>query len=85
MSAAVAAARQQQAMRRPLMQPVMLPPVRVPVPVSMPHVTPVMGVLPVMPQFNLMRPLQPGQYPAERADPHTHAYTQPSALYGDYR
>lgn len=59
MSAAVAAARQQ-AMRRPLMQPVVLQqPVRVGVPVSVP---PVMGMLPVMPQFNLMRPLQPGQY-----------------------
>nr|XP_032517474.1 BUB3-interacting and GLEBS motif-containing protein ZNF207 isoform X2 [Danaus plexippus plexippus] len=56
MSAAVAAARQQ-AMRRPLMQPVVLQqPVRVGVPVSVP---PVMGMLPVMPQFNLMRPLQP--------------------------
>ncbi|XP_034831713.1 BUB3-interacting and GLEBS motif-containing protein ZNF207-like isoform X1 [Maniola hyperantus] len=57
MSAAVAAARQQQAaaqaqaaMRRP-----MLPMMRVGVPVS-----PVMGMLPVMPQFNLVRPLQPG-------------------------
>ncbi|XP_046966039.1 BUB3-interacting and GLEBS motif-containing protein ZNF207 isoform X1 [Vanessa cardui] len=60
MSAAVAAARQQQAaaLRRPMMQPVVLPqPVRVGVPVSVP---PVMGMLPVMPQFNLMRPLQPG-------------------------
>ncbi|CAG9786555.1 unnamed protein product [Diatraea saccharalis] len=60
MNAAVAAARQQAAaaLRRPLMQPMMLPqPMRVGVPVSMP---PVMGVLPVMPQFNLMRPIQPG-------------------------
>ncbi|XP_072949020.1 BUB3-interacting and GLEBS motif-containing protein ZNF207 isoform X2 [Epargyreus clarus] len=69
MSAAVAAAARQQqaaAMRRPMMQQVVgvlpqqlqqLQPVRVGVPVSMP---PVMGVLPVMPQFNLMRPLQPG-------------------------
>lgn len=56
MSAAVAAARQ---LRRPMMQPVVLPQVRVGVPVSVP---PVMGMLPVMPQFNLMRPLQPGQY-----------------------
>ncbi|CAH0715775.1 unnamed protein product, partial [Brenthis ino] len=54
MSAAVAAARQ---MRRPMMQQVVLPQVRVGVPVSVP---PVMGMLPVMPQFNLMRPLQPG-------------------------
>lgn len=65
MSAAVAAARQQQAaaaMRRPMMQQMVgvLPqPMRVGVPVSM---QPVMGMLPVMPQFNLMRPLQPGQY-----------------------
>ncbi|XP_049873053.1 BUB3-interacting and GLEBS motif-containing protein ZNF207 isoform X2 [Pectinophora gossypiella] len=64
MSAAVAAARQQ-ALRRPLLQPtlqpamhsMLMPPVRVGVPVSVP---PVMGMLPVMPQFNLMRPLQPG-------------------------
>ncbi|KAL0839077.1 hypothetical protein ABMA28_017058 [Loxostege sticticalis] len=64
MSAAVAAARQQQAaaaLRRPMMQQVVgvlpQPQLRVGVPVSMP---PVMGMLPVMPQFNLMRPLQPG-------------------------
>ncbi|XP_013195799.1 BUB3-interacting and GLEBS motif-containing protein ZNF207 isoform X2 [Amyelois transitella] len=57
MSAAVAAARQQAAMRRPMLPPVMMQPVRVGVPVSMP---PVMGMLPVMPQFNLMRPIQPG-------------------------
>ncbi|XP_031766280.2 BUB3-interacting and GLEBS motif-containing protein ZNF207 isoform X2 [Galleria mellonella] len=72
MSAAVAAAARQQAaaaaLRRPLVQPMvgvlpplppLAPPVRVGVgvPVSMP---PVMGMLPVMPQFNLMRPLQPG-------------------------
>ncbi|CAK1554225.1 unnamed protein product [Leptosia nina] len=59
MSAAVAAARQQQAaaMRRPMPMGMMgmLGQVRVPVPVSMP-----VPVLPVMPQFNLMRPLQPG-------------------------
>jgi hypothetical protein len=75
MSAAVAAARQQAALRRPLMPPVVgvLPQVRVgvPVPVSMP---PVMGVLPVMPQFNLMRPLQPGQYPTPHAVPQYNAY-----------
>ncbi|XP_052741222.1 BUB3-interacting and GLEBS motif-containing protein ZNF207 isoform X2 [Bicyclus anynana] len=66
MSAAVAAARQQQAaaqaqaaaMRRaPMMPGVVLPQMRVGVPVSVP---PVMGMLPVMPQFNLVRPLQPG-------------------------
>lgn len=66
MNAAVAAAaRQQAAMRRPMMQPMVgvLPqPVRVGVPVSMP---PVMGVLPVMPQFNLVRQLQPGQYTSQ--------------------
>ncbi|XP_063826218.1 BUB3-interacting and GLEBS motif-containing protein ZNF207 isoform X1 [Ostrinia nubilalis] len=60
MNAAVAAARTQ-AMRRPLLPQVVgvlpQPQLRVGVPVSMP---PVMGVLPVMPQFNLMRPLQPG-------------------------
>ncbi|CAH2048414.1 unnamed protein product, partial [Iphiclides podalirius] len=81
MNAAVAAARQQAAMRRPVMQQMvgMLPqlqqlqqlpqlqqlqqlpqlpqPVRVGVgvPVSMPPV-----MLPVMPQFNIMRPIQPG-------------------------
>ncbi|CAG4955851.1 unnamed protein product [Colias eurytheme] len=75
MSAAVAAARQQ-ALRRPVlpagmggmgsmpsmgsmpgMGGMVLGQVRVPVPVSMP-----LPVLPVMPQFNLVRPLQPGQY-----------------------
>ncbi|XP_053609080.1 BUB3-interacting and GLEBS motif-containing protein ZNF207 isoform X2 [Plodia interpunctella] len=56
MSAAVAAARQ---LRRPLLPPagLVMQPMRVGVPVSMP---PVMGMLPVMPQFNLMRPIQPG-------------------------
>ncbi|XP_047990989.1 BUB3-interacting and GLEBS motif-containing protein ZNF207 isoform X3 [Leguminivora glycinivorella] len=55
---AQAQAQQAQALRRPMMPPVhMLPqPVRVGVPVSM---SPVMGVLP-LPQFNLVRPLQPG-------------------------
>ncbi|XP_050675867.1 BUB3-interacting and GLEBS motif-containing protein ZNF207 isoform X1 [Leptidea sinapis] len=59
MNAAVAAARQQQALRsRPMMGAMggmMLSQVRVPVPVSLP-----MPVLPVMPQFNIVRPLQPG-------------------------
>lgn len=73
MSAAVAAARQQAAaaMRRPLMQsmvgvlpPMPQPQLRVGVPMSMPPVMG-MGMLPVMPQFNLMRPLQPGQYPPQ--------------------
>ncbi|XP_061715824.1 BUB3-interacting and GLEBS motif-containing protein ZNF207-like isoform X2 [Cydia pomonella] len=55
---AAAQAQAQQALRRPMMQPVhvLQQPVRVGVPVSMP---PVMGVLP-LPQFNLVRPLQPG-------------------------
>ncbi|KAJ0176813.1 hypothetical protein K1T71_007992 [Dendrolimus kikuchii] len=67
MSAAVAAAARQQhaaaaaAMRRPMMgapmMGVMPQTMRVGVPVSMP---PVMGMLPVMHQFNLMRPIQPG-------------------------
>lgn len=67
MSAAVAAAARQQAaaaarLRPQLMPPTMMMGMRVPVPVSLPHHVMGMGVLPVMPQFNLMRPLQPGQY-----------------------
>ncbi|GBP93240.1 BUB3-interacting and GLEBS motif-containing protein ZNF207 [Eumeta japonica] len=69
MSAAVAAAARQQqaaataaALRRPMMQSMMtgmIPqPMRVGVPVSVPPVVGV-GMLPMMPQFNIMRPLQP--------------------------
>lgn len=77
MSAAVAAAARQQhaaaaaAMRRPMMgapmMGVMPQPMRVGVPVSMP---PMMGMLPVMHQFNLMRPIQPGQYQSPHSYQH---------------